>query len=198
MNRHDTRKRVWLLILAAISALILMWGGFAGNLLIVDAPRPADVILVLAGGPNRRPERALQLLLQGYGRNVVIDVPADAKVYGFAETDLAQRYIEDLPQAAVISVCPIVGLSTRDESKDAEVCLARLGAKSVLLVTSDYHTRRALDVFRHAIPQYDYSVAAARDDKQFGARWWTRRQWAKTFVDECLRLIWWECIDKWR
>jgi len=68
----------------------------------------------------------------------------------------------------------------------------------VLLVTSDFHTRRALSVFRHEIPGYEYSVAAARDDAQFGDKWWTHRQWAKTFVNEWLRLIWWSAVDRWR
>jgi hypothetical protein len=61
-------KRTWLLVLALLAAK-------AGSLLVVDAPRPSDVILVLAGETDRRPERALQLLAQGYGRRVVLDVP---------------------------------------------------------------------------------------------------------------------------
>ena len=106
---------------------------------------------------------------------------------------MAQKYIQDLPQGRVASaVCPIDGLSTKDESKDAEKCLAREGGKSVLIVTSDFHTRRALNIFRREVPGYEYSVAAARDEAQFGARWWTHRQWAKTLVDEWLRLIWWK------
>jgi hypothetical protein len=170
----------------------------AGNFLIVDAPRPSDVILVLAGETDRRPQRALQLLAQGYGRRVVLDVPAKAKIYEFTQVDLARKYIEHLPQAAPLSICPIEGLSTKEESKDAEKCLRREGAKSVLIVTSDFHTRRALEIFRREIPGHEYSVAASRNDGEFGGRWWTHRQWAKTFVDEWLRLIWWKAIDQWR
>ncbi|MGA8684936.1 MAG: ElyC/SanA/YdcF family protein, partial [Candidatus Sulfotelmatobacter sp.] len=76
-------------------------------------------------------------------------------------------------------------------------CLHREGAKSVLIVTSDFHTRRALEVFRREIPGHEYSVAAARSEEQFGVRWWTHRQWAKTLVDEWLRLIWWKIVDQW-
>jgi hypothetical protein len=170
----------------------------AGAFLLVDAPRPSDVILVLAGETDRRPERALELLAQGYGKRVVLDVPANAKIYESTEIQLAQKYIQDLPQAASISICPIDGQSTKDESKDAEKCLAREGGKRVLIVTSDFHTRRALSIFRREIPGHEYSVAAARDEGQFGVRWWTHRQWAKTLVDEWLRLIWWKIIDQWR
>jgi hypothetical protein len=191
-------KRWWLLALGVMAALAVVLAAKAGSFLVVDAPRPCDVILVLAGETDRRPERALQLLAQGYGRRVVLDVPTNAKLYEFTEIQLAQKYIQDLPQGAAVSVCPIDGLSTRDESKDAEKCLARDGGKSVLIVTSDFHTRRALDIFQREVPGHEYSVAAARDGEQFGARWWTHRQWSKTFVNEWLRLIWWEAVDRWR
>lgn len=170
----------------------------AGDFLVVDAPLRSDVILVLAGETERRPQRALQLLAQGYGRRVLLDVPTNATIYEFTEIQLAQNYIHDLPQAASISICPIDGLSTKDESKDAEKCLAREGGKSVLIVTSDFHTRRALSIFRREVGGHKYSVAAARDEAQFGVRWWTHRQWAKTFLDEWLRLAWWKMVDQWR
>ena len=192
------QKRLWLLALALLACLSVAVAAKAGSFLVVDAPLPSDVILVLAGEADRRPERALQLLEQGYGRRIVLDVPANIKIYEFTQTQLAQKYIQDLPQPALVSVCPIDGLSTRDESKEAQRCIAREGGKNVLIVTSDFHTRRALSVFRREIPGYGYSVAAARDETQFGVKWWTHRQWAKTFVNEWLRLLWWKTIDQWR
>lgn len=187
------RFLAWTLLIVLVLALCAK----AGSFLIIDQPRPSDVILVLAGETNRRLQRALQLLSQGYGRHIVLDVP-NATIYEFTEIQLAQQYIRDLPQGASVSICAIKGLSTKAESKDAENCLASEKAKSVLIVTSDFHTRRALSVFRRELPQYTYSVAAARDDEQFGANWWQHRQWAKTFVDEWLRLLWWKCVDEWR
>ncbi len=171
----------------------------AASFLVVDAPRPSDVILILAGETHRRPERALQPLAQGYGRRRVLDVPANSTIYEFTQIQLAQKYVQDLPQqGASVSICPINGLSSKDEAKDAEKCLAREIGKSVLIVTSDFHTRRASSIFQRELPAYQYSVAAARDEGQFGVRWWTRRQWAKTLVDEWLRLIWWKIVDEWR
>jgi hypothetical protein len=189
-------KRFLAFTLLIVLAVVL--GANAASFLIIDKPRPSDVIIVLAGETNRRPERALQLLSEGYGRRIVLDVPANSTIYEFTQVQLARQYIHDLPQGASISICPIEGLSTKDESKDAGNCLAREGGKSVLIVTSDFHTRRALSVFRRELPQYTYSVAASRDDGQFGARWWAHRQWAKTFVDEWMRLLWWKGVDQWR
>jgi hypothetical protein len=188
----------WLLISLAVLAFAVSLTARAGSHLVVDEPHRSDVILVLAGETEGRPRRALELMAQGYGRRVILDVPNHAKVFGFTLTDLAGKYVEDLPQPAAVSVCPIDGLSTRDESKDAEKCLLREGAESVLIVTSDFHTRRALGIFQQEVPQYKYSVAAARNEGQFGANWWTHRQWAKTFLDEWLRLIWWKLVDEWR
>ena len=187
-----------MLTCALLACLSLAMAGKAGSFLVLDSPRPSDVILVLAGETDRRPERALQLLAQGYGRRVVLDVPTHAKIYEFTQIQLAQKYVQDLPQGALVSICPIDGLSTKDESKDVEKCLAREGGKTVLIVTSDFHTRRALSVFRRELPGHEYSVAASRDGTQFGVRWWTHRQWAKTLVDEWLRLIWWKTVDQWR
>ena len=89
-------------------------------MLVVDAPQPADVILVLAGETDRRPARALQLLDQGYGRRVLIDVPAAAKVYESTQLQLAEKYIRGLPQSVSVGICPIKGLSTREESHEVE------------------------------------------------------------------------------
>jgi hypothetical protein len=196
--RPGARKSLWILALSVLAGLSLGLAAKAGSFLIVDAPRRSDAILVLAGETDRRPQRALELLSRGYGKRVVLDVPTNAKLYEFTQIELAQKYIEDLPQPAPVSICPINGLSTKEESREAEKCLQREGAKSVLIVTSDFHTRRALGVFRREFPEREYSVAAARNDQGFGSRWWTHRQWAKTFVDEWLRLIWWKAIDQWR
>jgi len=181
-----------------LGALSIGLAARAGRFLLVDEPAPSDVILVLAGETDRRPERALQLFAQGYGRRVVLDVPANAKIFNATEIQLAQEYIQHLPQAASVSICPIYGLSTKDESKDVEKCLVGERGKRVLIVTSDFHTRRALSIFRREMPGHEYSIAAAQDGEQFGVKWWTHRQWAKTLVDEWLRLMWWKMVDQWR
>jgi len=185
-------------ISATVAAVILIWFGFsAGKFLVVDAPQPSDVIVVLAGETYYRPMHALELLKQGYARRMLIDVPATATVYEFSEVQLAEHYIHNLPQAASIGICPIVGLSTRDESHDVAKCLAREAGSRVLIVTSDYHTRRSLSIFRHEVRGKSFSASAAHDDAQFGVRWWTHRQWAKTCLEEWIRFSWWSLVERW-
>jgi hypothetical protein len=198
ITHAGVRKRVWIFVLGVLGALFILLAANAGRMLVVNAPQPSDVIVVLAGETDHRPGRALQLLDQGYGRRLVIDVPAEIKIYEFTEIQLAERYIQNLPQGRSVRVCPIEGLSTRDESHDVERCLARDEGTRILIVTSEFHTRRALSIFRHEVHGKSFSVAAAYNETQFGTRWWTHREWAKTCLDEWLRLFWWNAVDRWR
>src|SRR5260221_1686702 len=141
-------RRRWSLAIAAI-AVVLALAANAGRFLVVDAPERSDVILVLAGETEHRPARALDLLDQSYGRRVMIDVPSDARTYGFTDVELAGKYVHGLPHRAMVEICPIAGLSTSDECHDAAECLARAGAKNMLIVTSACHTRRPRSLCRH-------------------------------------------------
>jgi hypothetical protein len=196
INAARGKRRLW--IFACVLLAALAFAVDAGSILVVDAPERSDVIVVLAGETDRRPARGLQLLDEGYARRVFLDVPAGVEIFGFEEQQLATKYAQDRPEAASVRVCPISGLSTRDESHDAAKCLTEVEGTRVLIVTSDFHTRRALSIFRHEVHGKTFSVAAAHDDRQFGTRWWMHRQWAKTCLDEWLRLLWWNAVDQWR
>jgi len=189
------RVRFAIGIVAAV--LLIIFALNAGRMLLVDAPQPSDLILVLAGETDRRPAHALELLHQRYGKHVLIDVPADTRIYELSQLDLAQKYVRGLPDAASVSLCPIRGLSTREETHDVEKCLTAEDGARILIVTSDFHTRRALSIFRHELPSKSFSVAATHDPTEFGSRWWTHRQWAKTCSGEWLRTIWWNAVERW-
>lgn len=170
-----------------------------GRFLVVDEPEKSDAILVLAGETYNRPMLALDLLERGYAPRIVMDVPAAERIYQWTAPELAQRWVQGLPQANSISICPIHGLSTRDESHEAENCMARAGGvHKVLIVTSDFHTRRARSVFQHEIPGLEFNIAAAHNPAEFGVLWWRQREWAKTNLYEWMRLMWWELVDRWR
>jgi uncharacterized SAM-binding protein YcdF (DUF218 family) len=185
-------------VLIVLIALALFLFSTSGHFLIINRPQHADTIVVLAGETDRRPALGLQLLQQGYAPRMVLDVPANAKIYDETMLQISQQYVRELPQAQSVIICPIYGLSTKAESQDVSQCLRTLGVHSILVVTSDYHTRRALSTFRHELPGMQISVAAASDPQQFGGPWWKHRQWAKLNFDEWLRLVWWHAVDRWR
>ncbi len=184
--------------LLVVVILLTAFGAASGWLLVIDRPEHADVIVVLAGETDKRPLRALELLQQGYAPHVILDVPANTQIYQWTQLQLAKMFIDGLPRANDISICPVVGLSTRDESHDTIQCLQGIQGKNVLLVTSDFHTRRALAIFRRELKDRNFNVAAAHDSNTFGEKWWRHREWAKTALGEWTKLIWWELVDRWR
>jgi uncharacterized SAM-binding protein YcdF (DUF218 family) len=191
------RASLWILLIL-VAAGCIWFAAHAGHWLIIDAPQPSDIIVVLAGETNHRPAHALDLLRQGYARRVLFDVPVAEKIYDITLIEVAEKYIRTLPDASKVAVCPIQGLSTREESHDVAQCLGTEQGSRVLIVTSDFHTRRALSIFQHEIKGKSFSVAAAHDSTQFGPHWWKHRQWAKTFTDEWLRVLWWDFVERWR
>jgi uncharacterized SAM-binding protein YcdF (DUF218 family) len=198
MTISCARKRRWPWLILLLVGVVL-FAVEAGRILVINAPQRSDLIVVLAGETDLRPALALDLLHQGYAPRILLDVPASARIYDATLTQIAADYARKLPVASQIALCPIAGLSTRDEAHDVATCLHdEHGATRILLVTSDYHTGRALSIFRHEIRGKYFSAAAAHDDSQFGVRWWTHRQWAKICLDEWLRLIWWNAVERWR
>lgn len=185
-------------ILLILALIVLAAGWQAGRFLVVDAPQKSDAILVLAGETSVRPARALELLHQGMAPYVLINAQAQNRIYDTLLIDVARNYVSHLPDAGRVSVCPTLGFSTLAEAGDADRCLQSLGAHRVLLVSSDYHTRRALMIFRHRLPQYQFSVAGASDPNQFGKAWWTHREWAKSTFDEWSKMVWFQLVDRWR
>jgi uncharacterized SAM-binding protein YcdF (DUF218 family) len=188
------RWRWFAFLLLAMVALVILLG--SARFLVVDKPQIADVILVLAGETDRRPAHGMELLAQGMGSRLVLDVPV-ATIYRWSLPELAAQYAQSLPLAGKISICPIYGLSTKAESQQASRCVDAIGGKSVLLVTSDFHTRRALSIFHKELPGLKLSVAAAHDSRVFGVNWWQHREWAKTNLNEWVKLLWWQAVDRW-
>jgi hypothetical protein len=170
----------------------------AARFLWIDDPQESDAIVVLAGETNLRPKRGLELLRQGIAPRMWIDVVNSDEFFDQSLVSVAQKYAAGLPEGDRVKVCAIDGLSTAAETMDVRRCLQSAGIHRVLIVTSAFHSRRALIIFKHRLPEYEFSVAAANDPKQFGTAWWTTREWAKTTFEEWTKLVWWEAVDRWR
>jgi uncharacterized SAM-binding protein YcdF (DUF218 family) len=173
----------------------------AGSYLVVDHPSPSDTIVVLAGDPGEtRVNRGLQALRTGLGRELFIDADNRSLIFGRTLAQIAQSYIQGLPpeQAARIHVCPLTAKSTVAESAEVAQCLAPLRPHQVLIVTSDYHSRRALSVFQRRLPQYGWSVTTSHDETEFRQDYWNNREWLKTTLLEWEKLAYWELVERWR
>jgi len=192
------RRRILLLLLLGL----LVWFFFAsGRLLVLDRPEKSDAIVILDGDSiDQRYAKGLELLRAGYGNHLFLDARSDLTVYGQRANQLAAQWVEQTAgdDLAKVSICEIEAVSTRQETAYVTRCLDQIGARSALIVTSDHHTRRAYEIFSKLKPQYHWSVAAARDPAMFGEKWWRKREWAKTWLMEWERMLWWQLVDSWR
>jgi uncharacterized SAM-binding protein YcdF (DUF218 family) len=186
--------------LLAIVVAVIVFALNAGRILVVRDLRQADAILVLEGEADRRPALALELMRQGYAPRILLNASTNARLYYWTHAEIAEQYVHTLPPeiAGRVSVCAMSALSTMDEAAQTRRCLDVVGARRLLLVTSEYHTRRALSTFRRNFPDRQVGVAGATEPEQFGVVWWRHRQWAKVTLSEWTRLVWWECVDRWR
>lgn len=177
------------LILAAGVFHNHVFAALGGYLQKSESPRKADLIFVLAGDFwGNRILKAAELVREGYAPKVLVSGPEG--LYGFYECDLAISFAEKHGYPADYFLpFPNTALSTREEAAQAIPEMRRLGVKRVMLVTSDYHTRRAGGLFRAAGPDLMFNVVAAPDNYFSPGGWWHNRQGRKIFATEWMKTI---------
>ncbi len=205
MTGFLTRRRgqIVKLALAVLVLLLAVWvARHAAVWLVRNHPEPSDAIVVLAGDANdSRYWKGLDELRAAEGEQLYVDVNARWVNLGQTDAQRAPAFIAASAGtlAARVHVCPTWADSTKGETRAIARCLQAQTPPihSVLLVTSDYHSRRALAIMRHCLPQYRWSVADAHYHPLFGKHWWRRREWMKTVSTEWEKLLWWELVDRW-
>jgi len=174
----------------------------AGRWLVVNNPERSDVIVVLAGDhDDRRYWRGIGLLREGYAQQMVVDASSD-RIYGRTYAEHATEFVVQSAgdKKSQIRICVIEKDSTVQEALNLNGCLEQMhpAPRSALLVTNDFHTRRALSILDSRLPQFHWSAAAVQDPAIFGESWWRHREWAKTCFYEWEKLVWWEVFEVWR
>jgi len=161
-----------------------------GNFLIkAGPPQKADVIVVLAGdGFGHRILTAGELIKEGYAPKALISGP-DGN-YGIYECDLAIPFaVRAGDPEAYFTHLEHHARSTADEAQEIVKKLREMGVKRVILVTSNYHTRRSGKIFHRAAPDLDFIVVAAPDEFFKPDSWWHNREASKTFVYEWMKTV---------
>jgi uncharacterized SAM-binding protein YcdF (DUF218 family) len=196
-SRWPKRASIFVLILLLVGAVLFLLSR-AGSFLVINAPQRSDVMVVLEGSAgSSRFAQALWLQKMGYAPLILVDADVTRDYYGKSEADLVLDFLQRSHQTG-IEVCPTVADSTFAEVADVQRCMKRAGAASAIIVTSDFHTRRALEIFRKRVPQYEWSVAASSAPANAAEQYWKHRWWAKTVIDEWEKYLWWELVDRWR
>ncbi|MBI3667999.1 MAG: YdcF family protein [Acidobacteria bacterium] len=169
----------------------LPWMG--GFLVRAEPPQAADVAVVLAGdGYGNRIMRAVELQRQGYVKQIIVDGPLDN--YDFDEATMAIQFAMRRGAPGEIFIpLPMPVRSTVAEAQVVDPEMQRRGVRKVLIVTSNFHTRRAGAVFRrYGSPAIHYVVVAAPDHDFRPEDWWLTRDAQKVVFLEYVKLVsWW-------
>ena len=163
--------------------------GIGSYLIQSDSPQKADVALVLAGdGDGNRILTAAQLARRGYVSRILVSGPSGE--YGHYECDLAIPFAvkAGYPESYFLHF-ENHAKSTKEEARDAIVRLRELGARKVLIVTSNYHTRRSAKIYRSAAPDLTFVVVAAPDTNFTPDGWWHDREAEKVVFMEWSKTI---------
>lgn len=189
------------LIASAFVFGLMRWGGF---LLTSDDPLPphADVAVVLQGSvlaEQARLSGAVELLQEGTVLQILVSIPKQSywgqSLEPIAVTYIARTYGQT--SAARTRFCetgPEIN-STEQESAVLAKCIKEYDWHSIVLVTSDYHTRRALIIWKRVLKGQNSSIehlwVHSVGSAEFHAvGWWRERTSAKTWIIECTKLLW--------
>ncbi|MBI5242511.1 MAG: YdcF family protein [Elusimicrobia bacterium] len=160
-----------------------------------DEPRKADMIVVLAGGFSR-PFYAADLYHGKAAPQIWLSrpyrPPAELKAVSIgvpipAEEDSNRAILlrSGVP-AGSIRLYGVAVMSTANEALALKRS-ADLRGKTVLVVTSRWHARRAKWVFRRALPEAKVLVCATPYE-EFSRRWWSRQDLARGAVLEVAKM----------
>jgi uncharacterized SAM-binding protein YcdF (DUF218 family) len=181
-----------------------------GRFLIVrDAVGPADAIVVLSGSLPDRMLEAVDLYQAHLAPRIILTrgrlLPGLAvlrqrggNVPEHHEENLMIAQQLGVPESAITVVSPPIS-STMAEARLLVDYLHAHGLKSVLLVTSKTHARRAGMVFHHlAGDSVHIAVCPSPYDPFVAENWWHERRFVRRLVTEYGKLLYYICIDRWR
>jgi uncharacterized SAM-binding protein YcdF (DUF218 family) len=168
---------------------------------IVEDPLDKADALIVLGDDNfyaDRATRGAQLFREGKAPMIVASgrrLRPNAGIAELMEHDLIERGV---PRDKIARF-----VQDADSTVEEAQALTRLAKEkkwhSVIVVTSNFHTRRARYIFRRVFPQgVEVRIASARDGDFDPEHWWEKRKSTKELTREFAGMVvtWWELRGK--
>ena len=199
------RTAIKILLICILIWPFVAWA--AARLLIIEAPLArADAIVVLGGSANykERARDAARLLQDGRAQRILVTNDNMRGPWSSVEQRnlfFYERALDELRNAGVpdesVEVLMTSVSSTHEEAELVKQYAVEHGLHSVLIVTSAYHSRRALFTFRDFFADTDTQVGI--DPVETGiqtprpATWWLHKRGWELVLVEYLKLIYYLC-----
>ncbi|HZN00299.1 MAG TPA: YdcF family protein [Pyrinomonadaceae bacterium] len=194
--------RSWRRLLLGLLVFIVAWevvAWVAARALVVDADlSSADAIVVLSGSSAyvERTHKAAELYREG--RAPLVWLTDDHTRGGWSSAlqrnpYFVERATDELIKSGVpaerIRIVPGVASSTRDESLIVRDYASSQGVRSVLVVTSAYHSRRALRTLRQVFAGTGTTIGLQAVAATSNAWWWLQPNGWRDVAGEYVKLI---------
>jgi uncharacterized SAM-binding protein YcdF (DUF218 family) len=160
-----------------------------GRIWIVDETEiTADAVIIL-GDDNYAAQRASRAAEIYHDRHAPLIVASGRRLRPYLSVpDLMQRDLADrgVPPSAVLRVASLAS-NTREEAAVLRRVAEARRWKRVMVVTSNYHTRRARLIFERVFRGVaEVRMVASRDAAYPPDSWWRSRIGVKLFSSECV------------
>jgi uncharacterized SAM-binding protein YcdF (DUF218 family) len=160
-----------------------------GYLLAKDELKPADAIVVLGGEKTERVEYGVKLFKEGWARKDRIIMTGGPVVGRHTWAGLMKEQAEELGVPGKDVLLADRSMSTEEDAEYTAEIVKKQKFKSLILVTSPYHSRRASIYFRRMIP--GVTIVSAPVEKSWFSfdGWWKRTRDRDTVFSEYAKFI---------
>jgi len=178
--RLKRRLRILLAVLVLLALSVpVAWLSAPGLLVADSGVRPAQAVVVLGGEPWTRPQRAAEVFQECHASLVI------ASGNGDCEEVRRQLEARAVPASVILTECK--STSTFENAEYSVALLREHGVKQAVIVTSWFHSRRALACFRKAAPGIEFTSRPTA--KPAAKSWWPDRYERSRLSLEYAKLI---------
>jgi uncharacterized SAM-binding protein YcdF (DUF218 family) len=175
MKLRWKRLSVWVgaSLVALVAGALAAYQGAPGLLTVDSGDSKAGAIIVLGGGEPERPVRAAELFTEQAAPVVIASGNGDCEG---RVTILRQHGV---PESAIWP--EVKSRSTKENAEFSVALLRKAGITNAIVVTSWYHSRRALKCFRKAAPEIRFYSRPC----YYGLK---RSEWSRNGIGTHIRL----------
>lgn len=189
-----SRKRKIIILIIVIAVLMVIIELNLGRFLVEsDKLEKEDVIAVFSGDSGARTERAVELLKEGYADYLIL---SGGKVYDdVTMAELMKNHAIKLGVDESKILIDDEASTTNENAEFTADIIEENNFRSVIVVTSDYHTRRSKLAMKKALEntlidgeKVEVTVTPFKEEK-FTTKWWTSGNSVLMVISEYLKLM---------
>jgi uncharacterized SAM-binding protein YcdF (DUF218 family) len=195
------RRLAWLLSLGGVFLALFVFRaailtGVAEVWVVNNPVTKADAIVILGGGLENRPFAAAKLFHEGVAPQILyMNVklsPTEEMGITLPEKEQTRRILlsNNVPETAMTLIGSNVA-STYDESRAVRAWIAKSGAKSIIIPTDLFHTRRVRWIFQRELrdEKVNIQVLAVPLPTYGLTNWWRDEDGVVAFETEVIKFV---------